>query len=181
MLSGQSQKQSFQKQSFQADSEAEYICTLKWFNTAKGYGFLKIPSYEGDIFLHASLLQKSGYPLLGVGAVVKCTLTQTESGFSVSSITELISSGDSVFDVESQDNIDPDARMNMRGMVKWYDTDKKFGFITPDDGLKDVFVHKACLDLSEIEVLEPGQNVRVTFKTVRKGREATDVKLIETH
>ena len=47
------------------------------------------------------------------------------------------------------------------GTVKFFDFDKGFGFITPDDGRKDVFVHVAALDPAGLTTLAEGQ--RVTF------------------
>ena len=53
-----------------------------------------------------------------------------------------------------------------------------FGFIIPDDGMKDVFIHKTLLDKLEIEELEAGQRVKVTLKVVDKGREAVNIEII---
>ena len=71
-----------------------------------------------------------------------------------------------------------DGTVTMGGLVKWYKPEKGFGFIIPDDGMKDVFIHKSLLDKLEIEELEAGQRVRVTLKIVNKGREAVDIKVI---
>ncbi|WP_413777370.1 cold shock domain-containing protein, partial [Streptococcus pneumoniae] len=57
-----------------------------------------------------------------------------------------------------------DGTVSMGGLVKWYKPEKGFGFIIPDDGMKDVFVHKTLLDKLSIEGLEAGQRVRVTLK-----------------
>ncbi|MFA5593186.1 MAG: cold-shock protein [Micavibrio sp.] len=67
----------------------------------------------------------------------------------------------------------------MEGTVKWYKPDKGFGFIIPQDGQKDVFVHKTCLDRHGLPILIPGQKVRMTVRTVAKGREVADFDLIE--
>ena len=68
--------------------------------------------------------------------------------------------------------------VTMGGLVKWYKPEKGFGFIIPDDGMKDVFVHKTLLDKMEMEGLEAGQRVRVTLKYVDKGREAVNLEVI---
>jgi cold shock protein len=63
------------------------------------------------------------------------------------------------------------------GRVKWYDTDKGFGFLTSDDG-GDVFVHKAALP-SGVASLTPGQRVEFGVVESRKGNQALQVKLLE--
>lgn len=61
------------------------------------------------------------------------------------------------------------------GTVKWFNKDKGFGFITPDDGGRDVFVHISNIEPPH-DSLSDGQ--RVSFHTAvgRKGPEATHVK-----
>lgn len=63
------------------------------------------------------------------------------------------------------------------GKVKWYDTEKGFGFLTSDDG-GDVFVHKAALP-SGTGDLKTGQRVEFGVVESRKGNQALQVKLLE--
>src|SRR4029450_2531039 len=64
------------------------------------------------------------------------------------------------------------------GRVKWYDTEKGFGFLTRDDG-GDVFVHKAALP-EGVADLKTGQRVEFGVVESRKGNQALSVKLLET-
>jgi cold shock protein len=64
------------------------------------------------------------------------------------------------------------------GRVKWYDTEKGFGFLTRDDG-EDVFVHKAALPAG-VATLSPGQRVDFGVAEGRKGSQALNVKVIES-
>ncbi len=64
------------------------------------------------------------------------------------------------------------------GRVKWYDTEKGFGFLTRDDG-GDVFVHKAALPAGVAE-LTAGQRVDFGIAESRKGNQALAVKVLET-
>lgn len=59
------------------------------------------------------------------------------------------------------------------GTVKWFKPDKGFGFITPDDQQKDVFVHKSVLRRCGLQDLVSGQRVQMRVQQVDKGREAT--------
>jgi CspA family cold shock protein len=68
--------------------------------------------------------------------------------------------------------------MATKGIVKFFNQDKGFGFITPDGGAKDVFVHISALQASGIQSLREGQ--QVTFDTVPdrmgKGPMAVNIK-----
>ena len=71
---------------------------------------------------------------------------------------------------------DPAAELS--GCVKWFKADKGFGFVTADDGGKDVFVHKSMLRRCGLMQLRPGQRVRMRTAETDKGREATWLAVI---
>jgi CspA family cold shock protein len=71
---------------------------------------------------------------------------------------------------------DQESGSNMaRGTVKWFDGEKGFGFITPEDGSKDLFVHFSNISGTGFRSLEEGQAVEFEVGEGRKGPEATDV------
>lgn len=61
-----------------------------------------------------------------------------------------------------------------KGTVKFFNTEKGFGFIAPDDGSKDVFVHKSGL----IDEIAEGDKVSYDVEEGQKGLNAVNVKLI---
>jgi CspA family cold shock protein len=64
------------------------------------------------------------------------------------------------------------------GSVKWFNTTKGFGFIAPDGGKKDVFVHISAVERAGIRALNDGQKVTFDLETSRDGREsATNLAL----
>jgi CspA family cold shock protein len=65
-----------------------------------------------------------------------------------------------------------------QGTVKWFNTTKGYGFIQPDDGGKDVFVHASAVERSELNSLVEGQTVAYQLERDRKtGKEsAVDLK-----
>ncbi|MFW5364907.1 RNA chaperone/antiterminator CspA [Escherichia coli] len=65
----------------------------------------------------------------------------------------------------------------MTGIVKWFNADKGFGFITPDDGSKDVFVHFSAIQNDGYKSLDEGQKVSFTIESGAKGPAAGNVTL----
>lgn len=63
----------------------------------------------------------------------------------------------------------------MQGTVKWFNETKGFGFITPDDGSKDVFVHYSALTGSGFKTLKEGQKVSFETQQTPKGLAAANV------
>jgi CspA family cold shock protein len=61
------------------------------------------------------------------------------------------------------------------GTVKWFNADKGFGFITPDDGTKDVFVHQSAINSSGYRDLREGAKVSYETEAGDKGPKATTV------
>lgn len=68
--------------------------------------------------------------------------------------------------------------MLLHGTVKYFDPNQGYGFIKPDDGGRDVFVHQTALLLSGIETLCPGQLVAFEVEPNRKGKGPKAVNLI---
>ena len=61
------------------------------------------------------------------------------------------------------------------GTVKWFETTKGFGFITPDEGGKDVFAHFSAIETDGYAKLEEGQKVSFDIEEGPKGPQATNI------
>ncbi len=64
------------------------------------------------------------------------------------------------------------------GKVKWFDAKKGFGFVTPDDGGADLFVHFSNIEADGFKSLDEGQEVEFRVEEGRKGPQATNVRPI---
>lgn len=63
-----------------------------------------------------------------------------------------------------------------KGTVKWFNEQKGYGFITPDGGSKDIFVHFSNIAIDGFKTLKDGQRVEFDSAEGRKGLEATNVR-----
>ncbi|OJX67088.1 MAG: cold-shock protein [Micrococcales bacterium 73-13] len=64
-----------------------------------------------------------------------------------------------------------------QGTVKWFNSEKGYGFITLDEGGQDVFVHFSAIEMTGYKVLEEGQKVTFEVGQGAKGPQAESVKL----
>ncbi len=66
-----------------------------------------------------------------------------------------------------------------RGTVKWFSQEKGYGFITPDEGGEDLFVHYSAIEGSGFRSLEEGERVSYEPTRGRRGEQAANVRRVE--
>ncbi|CAN7762870.1 cold-shock protein [Mesorhizobium sp. LjNodule214] len=150
-----------------------------WFNTSKGFGFVKLP--EGtQAYLHIRVLEATGSRGVSEGTRLKVTTEESPRGHQVTQVLEV---GDQTAkpQVHTRCAGDPaagtSAQLECEGTVKWYNPQKGFGFIAPENGEKDIFVHATALTRSGLSMLMEGQKVFVQCGQGKKGPEVRSIRL----
>ncbi|KPJ63307.1 cold-shock protein [candidate division KD3-62 bacterium DG_56] len=64
------------------------------------------------------------------------------------------------------------------GKVKWFNAQKGYGFISPDEGERDVFVHYSAISAAGFKTLEEGQSVQFDLVDGQKGPQAANVQIL---
>lgn len=164
-----------------AGTEAEAVVTR--FDAGRGFGFVALDGGGGDAFLHISTLQRAGTEAVAPGTRLRIRVSQGQKGPQVSEVLEI----GATTDVPPQrpartsrsgppDSAGTGGGEEVRGTVKWYSTEKGFGFVAPDDGGRDVFVHASALERSAVAPLIEGQAVVLQVVQGRKGPEAETIR-----
>ena len=155
---------------------------IKWFDSVKGYGFVK-PSngIQGDVLLHQSCVRQSGFKLAQEGALVVCEAVERPKGFQAVRVLELDNSTATVTSDpvhEARYTAQPEGPA-FEATVKWFNRGKGYGFVSRDPNSPDVFVHMETLRRSGIRELVPGQRVKVRAGDGPKGQLAAEIVVLE--
>ena len=191
---------------FNAPTGPEMSAVVKWFNGEKGFGFVELEGGGGDAFLHVSVLARAGYQTVQPGATLRVMTSAGQKGPQVAEVnsvdetTATPSSGGGGGGFggpagggygggggggggyadrprpSARPPVDMSTAVEMRGTVKWFNAEKGFGFVMPDGGGKDVFVHISALNRGGLSGLEPNQTVRMQVADGRRGPEAVSVE-----
>ena len=160
---------------------------VKWFTPSKGYGFLEPEDGSPDVFCHLSAVEASGRETLPQGGVVTCEIVPGGRGPQVSRILSVEPPRDGHGPAEPSPPFDgghpgpqagapASAAAELPATVKFFDPARGFGFVVPDGGGREVFVHANVLFRSGMTDLEPGQRVFVRTERVPRGLQATNIE-----
>ena len=178
--------------------------TVKWFNSAKGFGFIEPEDGGGDVFVHVSAIERAGLNGLNEGEKVNYEIV-TDRRTGKASADNLESMGGGTpggsrpppprdrfgggggygdrggagggggydraprggggggFQDRGPVSGDPG-----EGVVKWFNSTKGFGFIQPDQGGQDIFVHISAVERAGLRGLNEGQRVSYVAAPDRK-------------
>ena len=169
-------------------SQASAKGKVKWFNATKGYGFITLDN-GGDAFCHASALQASGHSDVQPGTTIVCDLADSARGLQVVSVHSVDTStaeapsraprrdfGGGGGGGHHRDHA-PSGPM-VEGKVKFFNDQKGFGFVMPDSGSGDIYLHASALRRSGVQAVEPDQRIRYSTRQGNKGVEVDRVEII---
>ena len=184
-------------------SQASAKGKVKWFNATKGYGFVTLDN-GGDAFCHASALQATGHADVPPGTTIVCDLADSQRGLQVVTVHSVDTStaeapsrgprrdsfgggggyggdrggyGGGGYGGGYRDNNAPSGPM-VEGKVKFFNDQKGFGFVMPDSGSGDIYLHASALRRSGVQAVEPDQRIRYSTRQGNKGVEVDRVEII---
>ena len=150
---------------------------IKWFNASKGFGFVTMADGSPDAFLPMAILRRAGYEDVREGASITCEVGAGAKGPLVTNVLS-IDLSTAVVPGFGAERREPRPSSTLDGAVKWFEPDKGYGFVSPDGGGRDIFIHITALRRSGIEGLAPGQRVRVEVVDGKKGLEADHITVM---
>jgi CspA family cold shock protein len=141
---------------------------VKFFNAAKGFGFIQRDEGGDDVFVHISSVERAGLEGLAEGQQLEFQLVDRGGKISAS---DLVVVGD-VIPVAKREPA-PQRQLTgdkATGTVKFFNSMKGFGFITRDDGQPDAFVHISAVERSGMSGLNEGDRVEFDIEVDRRGK-----------
>jgi CspA family cold shock protein len=156
---------------------------VKWFDAAKGYGFIK-PTNEnrGDVLLHQSCVRQSGFKFAPEGARVVCEAVQGPKGLQARRLLTLDQSTATpeALAAHRSAHFTAEARgPAFEATVKWFNRGKGYGFVSRGPNTPDIFVHMETLRRFGIRELRQGQRVRIRAGDGPKGELAAEISILE--
>ncbi|MFN7011730.1 MAG: cold-shock protein [Allorhizobium sp.] len=156
----------------------EITGVVKWFDVAKGFGFIVPDNGMQDVLLHVTCLRRDGYQTILEGTRIVALVQKRDRGYQTFRILSMDQSTavhpSQLPPVRTHVQVTPTSGLE-RALVKWFNRTKGFGFLTRGEGTEDIFVHMETLRRFGLTELRPGQTVLVRFGPGDKGLMAAEI------
>ena len=156
----------------------EITGVIKWFDVAKGFGFIVPDNGMQDVLLHVTCLRRDGYQTVLEGTRVVALIQKRDRGYQAFRILSMDQTTavhpSQMPPVKTHVQVTPSSGLE-RVLVKWFNRTKGFGFLTRGEGTEDIFVHMETLRRFGLAELRPGQVVLVRFGPGEKGLMAAEI------
>jgi CspA family cold shock protein len=152
---------------------------VKWFDPAKGFGFIVADGSPTDILLHANVLRNYGQSSVADGAGITVKVQKTQRGAQAVEVVRIEPPPGGAFPLVDESIVPlPDdlAQLPLEpARVKWFDKGKGFGFANVFGRPEDVFIHVEVLRHSGFADLQAGEAVCLRIVEGKRGRMAVQV------
>ncbi|MGR3759528.1 cold-shock protein [Roseobacteraceae bacterium NS-SX3] len=152
---------------------------VKWFDPAKGFGFIVSDTGGPDILLHVNVLRNFGQSSVADGARIDVITHQTDRGVQAVEVLAIApperEDAPVLSDFAELDMASLQAKPLEPARVKWFDKGKGFGFANVFGRGEDVFLHVEVLRQSGLADLQPGEALAMRVIDGKRGRMAVEV------
>jgi cold shock protein len=156
------------------DEVIEIEGAIKWFDAAKGYGFIVPDNGMADVLLHVTVLRREGHQTAFEGARVVCQALRQPKGLQAFRILEMDDSTAIQPPQRTHFQVTPESDWE-KAEVRWFSKIRGYGFLVCE-GSPDIFVHMETLRQFGFVGLLPGQFVFVRWGKGPKGLMAAELK-----
>ena len=162
-----------------ADGQRQITGQVKWFDPAKGFGFVVADLGGPDILLHANVLRNFGQGSVVDGSSIVIFVQDTQRGLQATQVLSITPpQAETAVPLRDMVEYSPEdiaQRPIEPARVKWFDKAKGFGFANVFGNNEDVFVHVEVLRRSGLSDLQSGEAIGLRLVDGERGRMAIEV------